>query len=488
MGRIGQAYRVKIRPDGRNGRRSIWRTALVVVFWLAVWQLAACAVGSPLLLAGPIDAAAALLRASATPDFWGIVAFSALRVVAGLVASFALALALAAASARFSAVCDLLAVPMLLMKSVPVVCVAVLLLLWTDSSGVSVLCVALVVLPAVYFSALEGVCNVDAGREELLDAFGVGRVRRTLVSTWPQVLPYVEGTARNIVGMAWKAGVAAELIGIPDGSIGERIYQSKLLLETGDLFAWTAVLVLASWLCEKAFLALLLASGSASRRLGLAGAFAREGMSDPGSARPEPSGTCEPARIAFAGVTAGYRDGPAVLEKVSFEVAPGGRACLFAPSGSGKTTALRLALGLARASAGRIEGPSCASCVFQETRLVEELSAEENVVLASPGRYSRRQAADLLAEILPGEALGRPVSGLSGGQRRRVELARALSHPGAAVLLDEPFSGLDEKSHELAAAFVLRHLGGRTLLVATHVAADADLLDASPLELHALVS
>ena len=87
----------------------------------------------------------------------------------------------------------------------------------------------------------------------------------------------------------------------------------------------------------------------------------------------------------------------------------------------------------------------------------------------------------MLLELLGEDALTHPVSELSGGQRRRVEIVRAMAHPSSAVLMDEPFSSLDEESHRLSAAFVLRHLGGRTMLVASHAPEDVRLLDAQSL-------
>ena len=106
----------------------------------------------------------------------------------------------------------------------------------------------------------------------------------------------------------------------------------------------------------------------------------------------------------------------------------------------------------------------------------------QNVRLVTAG-LGEAEARAGLGELLPAQALDVPVSELSGGQRRRVEIVRALLHPSTAVLLDEPFASLDGESHRQAAEFVRWHLSGRTLLVASHAADDAELLGAARLSL-----
>jgi NitT/TauT family transport system permease protein len=116
---------------------------------------------------------------------------------------------------------------------------------------------------------------------------------------------------------------------------------------------------------------------------------------------------------------------------------------------------------------------------WQATCLIESLDAVDNVLLVAGDDLDEASAKALLLEVLPASAVGIPVSELSGGERRRVEVVRALAARGSAVLLDEPFASLDEESHARLADFVMRHLDGRTLVAATHDLSDVAALDAA---------
>lgn len=406
-------------------------------------------VGNAVLLAGPVDTVVRLAGLAFEASFLSTVGFSLVRIAGGFVAAFASAVLLALAAHRWQLVEDALAPAVTALKSVPIVCVIVLLLMWVGSRSVSGIAVFLAVFPTVYFSALEGLRGIDPQVGEMLRTFGVRGLRGFFAHTWPELLPFLLGTSRSVCGMAWKSGVAAELIGSPMGSIGERIYQSKILLETADLFAWTIVVVLASWVCEQVFIALLTRSGRASLMMALR--LSRSGVD-----------VCPPAEVRLADVSVGYGE-RVVASGISLVVPVGGRLLLDQESGFGKTTLLRTIACLQPALAGSISAPRSVSMMFQEARLIEDMTAEQNVELVAAG------GAVLLGEVLPAGALGVPVRELSGGQRRRVELVRALAYHSGAVLLDEPYASLDDDSRRACEALVDAQLCGRPLILASHV-------------------
>lgn len=444
-----------------------------VAFWLVVWQVVSMLDSSGILLCGPLDALLALCRLSSTQTFWSSIWFSTLRIVVGVLLGYVIAGVLAAASWHTSTVRILLQPALLAIKSTPVACVVVILLIWTGAANVSVITVLLLVVPAIYFALCAGLDNMDAGQRDLFEIFGARGRRRFFALIWPAILPYLETASSTVLGMSWKAGIAAELIGVPAGSLGERIYQAKLLLETPDLFAWTFCVICLSWLFEHGAMALLRGTWPRAAKLALRA---------PRDLRASGHGSSD-ASLRAQGLLIGYGAEP-LCGPLGFSLGPSSCLCLQAPSGTGKTTLLHTVARLQCPLAGSLENSARGrSMMFQDTRLVEDLDAIDNILLFARPGFTRKDARDLACELLPKDALSRPVRELSGGQRRRVELTRAFAAPGELVLLDEPFGGLDAQAHSCALAFVKRHGAGRIVVFATHDADDAQALGAQILEL-----
>ena len=227
-----------------------------VLFWLLAWQGAAMALAAAfphgeLLLASPVSALVRLVSLAGTGAFWAAVGRSAAAILGGFVLSCVLAASLAALSARFRAVGELLAPLVAAVKAVPVVSFIILALVWLDSDSLALFISALMVFPPVYLNLLEGLARRDRALAEMARVFRVPWGRRFWRLDLPQLLPYLRSAMSLGLGLCWKAGVAAEVIGVVRGSLGERLYESKIYFEMPELFAWTVSIVALSALFER---------------------------------------------------------------------------------------------------------------------------------------------------------------------------------------------------------------------------------------------
>ena len=170
-----------------------------------------------------------------------------------------------------------------------------------------------------------------------------------------------------------------------------------------------------------------------------------------------------------------------VLDQVSLHLVSGNIYCLMGPSGSGKTTLFHILLGLVSADSGEVNGlnKERISAVFQENRLCEAFTPVENVTMVMPSSSgnNKRKAREALKRLLPEESLDRPASTLSGGMKRRVAIIRALMVPFDMVIMDEPFTGLDEETKQQVITYIKEQSAGKLVLISTHQEEDVQLLN-----------
>lgn len=223
---------------------------LAGAFWLAIWALAARLAGNELLLAGPGPVFALLWLLVKTPDFWQTVGVTLLRIFLGFSLGCAAGVLLAGATFRLRPARVLLAPLIRVVRAVPVASFILILLVWCRNDAVPVWIAALMVAPTVWAGVDKGLQEVDGQLLEMGRVFGFSFWKRLREIELPSVLPYFLSSVSASLGLAWKAGVAAEVLCTPADSIGKKIYEAKVYLETPELFAWTVVVVLISMALE----------------------------------------------------------------------------------------------------------------------------------------------------------------------------------------------------------------------------------------------
>lgn len=221
--------------------RQFFRRLLAVAFWLTVWQAAAMAIGQEVFLVSPVQALRTLVQLLPRADFWQRVGFSSGRILLGFVLGAVVSVVLAVCAARWSAADALLAPVMQLVKATPVASFIILALVWVRGSALSVLISFLMVLPVLYGAVRTGIASADVQLLEMAAVFRLPPGRRLRAVWLPAVLPAFRQGCSVALGICWKSGVAAEVIGLPNGSIGDALYRAKITLSTGELFAWTFV-------------------------------------------------------------------------------------------------------------------------------------------------------------------------------------------------------------------------------------------------------
>ena len=237
--------------------KRVAKVLLALAFWLLVWAFAAWRMGQPLLLPSPLHVAGQLWVLMGDPAFWLTTAASLGRVLLGVVLAVAFGIVLAALTEAFSWLDSLLSPLLTVIKSTPVASFIILAILWMGRDRVPVFIVILMALPVIWANVAAGIHATDS---ELLQMAKVYRfpLTRRLRRIWiPSVMPYFLSACRTSLGLAWKAGIAAEVLTVPADSIGKMLYTSKLNFEIEELFAWTLAVIVLSLAIEQGLLSLL---------------------------------------------------------------------------------------------------------------------------------------------------------------------------------------------------------------------------------------
>ncbi len=228
-----------------------------IIFWLLVWQLVSSSLNQEILLVSPFRVLLTLIELLQTSTFYLSIFLSISRILLGFLCAVIIGTLGAIFSYRHRLVEQLLAPLIYTIRSIPVASFIILILVWVPSRNLSYAIAFLMAFPIIYENIFEGLKQCNPQLLEMAKVFRISKQNQIKTIWISEVLPYFRSGTITALGLCWKAGIAAEVIGLPKHSIGEHLYEAKVYLDTPNLFAWTVVIVLISVFFQKVLVYLL---------------------------------------------------------------------------------------------------------------------------------------------------------------------------------------------------------------------------------------
>ena len=229
------------------------RILLILAFWIGVWIIAAWRIGKPLLFPSPLSVVTRLGELMQTKEFYLITASSLWNIVSGILIAVLGGSLLSIITSRLRLLRELILPIMTVIKATPVASFIVLAMIWIGAAKVPAFITVLIVLPVIWTNLDEGFSSIDPKLNEVTRVYQMSFGKRLKFLVLPSLKPYFVSACRTSLGLAWKAGVAAEIIAMPRNAIGTMIGEARMYLETATMFAWTLTVILLSLLIELAF-------------------------------------------------------------------------------------------------------------------------------------------------------------------------------------------------------------------------------------------
>lgn len=236
---------------------------VIAAIWLAIWHLIALKVDKELLFPAPLAVLRRLSELLKTKEFYKIIGVSITRIVKGMAIGILIGVAGGTLCAISKIARDFFAPMIAVIKSTPVASFIILIVLWIKRDETPTVISALMVIPVVWANIEMGFRKTDRSLLEMAKVYKMSNAKKITEIYLPSVYPYFLSSLRSSLGLAWKAGIAAEVLLQPLVSIGKQIFESKYMLETVDLFAWTVAVIILSVLIEFIF---ILIFGKATKR------------------------------------------------------------------------------------------------------------------------------------------------------------------------------------------------------------------------------
>ena len=230
--------------------KKAFKYTAISLLWLGIWQLVAIIISSELLFPAPLAVAKRLLEMMLTSDYYVTVGLSLLRILVGMIIGTLIGVAGGLITAFSRLARDFFAPLLAVVKSTPVASFIILMVLWISRDITPLIIALMMVTPVVWTNIEAGILNTDDSLIEMARVYKMPASARIKHIYAPSVAPYFLASLKASLGMAWKAGIAAEVLCTPKGSLGKMVYDAKVYLESAEVFAWTLVVILLSLALE----------------------------------------------------------------------------------------------------------------------------------------------------------------------------------------------------------------------------------------------
>lgn len=403
---------------------------LAIFLMLAGWQIIALAIGYSDIFPTIDRLFVQIFLLLGEKTFYNALFFTIIRAFVG----FLLALIMAFISGSLSAFnvfwLRFFMPTVVVFRSVPVIAVVLVALLWFSPNTIPVFIAFLTMFPIIHQSVLSGLKSVDNKLVEMARVFGFKVHQIYLAIYLPQAKSIILSGFSTAAGFGWRAVIIGEVLAQPIHGIGTGMKMSQVYINVPELFAWTIMAIVTSYVFDMLI-----------RRL----AVHRIPVMKRKAHRAEIR-TSRPKQVSFNSVSKSFGDN-VVIDDFNYDFESGKVYLLKQPSGAGKTTLLRMLAGLLKPENGQIHKDNTLRIAysFQDLRLCNWLTVWENIEVVVPDTNpSDKELINSILSELELDALKNMYpSQLSGGQQQRVALARTLAARADVILLDEPLNGLD---------------------------------------------
>lgn len=439
-----------------NHQKQIARI-LSVCTALLLWQGISSWIDSPEMIPSVVGLFTAVAELFIQSSFYTAVAATVLKGCIGICAAIILALPIGFLCGKNSFWRHYFTPLLSTLRSTPVVAFILLIILWFPPEFVAPVIALMTMFPVLCENIIQGVQSIDPEYEKLAGVYKIRFRVRIQHIYYPALRPFVESGAITAFGFGWKAIIMGEVLSKPFSGIGVEMKLAQTFIDVPVLVAWTLIAIVVSFGLTELL------------RKGLGLHYKRKSILH-GLSRNFETPTSD-QDIVFHNVTKQFETQP-ILNNISGKILSGSIGVVTGASGQGKSTLLDIIAGYVYPDKGNVSGNTAIRIgyMFQTPLLLPWLTIGENILLTAPHSTTPDSIQDILKRLEIDTLLNRLPHQLSGGEQRRVSLARALASKPDLLLIDEPFSGMDKERSETIAQIISewnnRH--GTTLIVALH--------------------